>query len=59
MIKWFATNNLVPNLDEVNVMKFITWNSSHATLRIGYRRVYKRGVIQNFLVYKLITTQTG
>jgi len=37
MIKWFIANNLVPNLDNLNIMKFITKNSSHATLRIGYK----------------------
>ena len=49
MIKWFAANNLVPNLDEMNIMKFITRNSSHATLHIGYRRIYIRGVNIKFL----------
>jgi len=49
MIKWFAANNLVPNLDETNIMKFITNNSSHASLHIGYRRVYRRGVNTKFL----------
>ena len=49
MIKQFAANNLVPNLDETNIIKFTTKNSSHATLRIGYRRVYRRGVNTKFL----------
>jgi len=30
-------------------MKFITKNSPHATLYIGYRRVYRRGVNTKFL----------
>jgi hypothetical protein len=37
MIKWFAANNLVPNSDNMNIMKFITKNSSQATLHIGYK----------------------
>jgi len=37
MIKWFAANNLVLNLDKTNIMKFITRNSAHSTLHIGYK----------------------
>jgi hypothetical protein len=40
MIKWFAHNNLVLNLDKINIMKFITKNSSHSTLHIGYKEKY-------------------
>ena len=40
MIKWFAANNLVLNLDKMNIMKFITKNSSHSTLHIGYKEKY-------------------
>jgi hypothetical protein len=40
MIKWFAANNLVPNLYNMHIMKFITTNSSHATLHIGYKEEY-------------------
>ena len=36
MIKWFAANNLVRKLDKTNILKFITKNSSHFTLCIGY-----------------------
>ena len=32
-----AAKNLVLNLDEMNVMKFITKNSSHFTLCTGYK----------------------
>jgi len=35
MIKWFAANNLVLNVDATNIMKFITKNSSHSILHIG------------------------
>jgi len=31
-----AANNLVLNIDKMNEMKFITKNSSHFTLRVGY-----------------------
>ena len=40
IIKWFAANNLVINLDKMNIMKFITKNSSHSTLHIGYKEKY-------------------
>ena len=40
MIKLFAANNLVLNLDKTNIMKFITKNSSHSTLHIGYKEKY-------------------
>ena len=40
VIEWFAANNLVLNLDKRNIMKFITKNSSHSTLRIGYKLKY-------------------
>ena len=37
MIKWFVANYLVLNLDKINIMKFITKNSAHSTLHIGYK----------------------
>jgi hypothetical protein len=40
MIKWFAAHNLALNLDKTNKMKFITKNSSHSTLHIGYKEKY-------------------
>jgi hypothetical protein len=36
MIKWSTANNLVLNLYKMNVMKFITKNSTHSTLHISY-----------------------
>jgi len=39
-IKWFAANNLGLNLDETNILKFITKNASHSTLHIGYKENY-------------------
>jgi len=43
MIKQFVANNLVLNLGKTNIMKFITKNSSHSTLHIGYREKYVEG----------------
>ena len=40
MIKWFAVNKLVLNLDKTNIMKYITKISSHYTLHIVYKEKY-------------------
>jgi hypothetical protein len=40
MIKWFAANKLVLNIDKMNIMKFIPRNSSHSTLPIGQKEIY-------------------
>jgi hypothetical protein len=37
MIKWFASNNLVQNLDK---LKFITNNSLHSAVRVGCKEEY-------------------
>ena len=37
MIKWFADNKLIIHLDKIKRMRFITRNSSHSTLHIGYK----------------------
>jgi len=37
MIKSFAANNKFLNLDKTNIMKFITKNSSHSAVHIGYK----------------------
>ena len=56
MIKWFVVNNLVLNLDETNIMKFTTKNSSHSTLHIGYKEKYvEETVIAKFLVIHIDT----
>jgi hypothetical protein len=55
VIKWFAANNKVLNLDKTNIMKFIIKNSSHSTFHIGY----KEKCIEETVNTKLITTQTG
>jgi len=50
MIKWFADNNLVLNLDKTNIMKFIRNNSSHSTLHVRYKeKSIERQCIQNSL----------
>jgi len=40
MIKWFAANNLVPDLNKTNIMKLTTKYLSHSTLHIGYKEKY-------------------
>jgi hypothetical protein len=40
MIKWFGADTMVLNLDETNIMKFITNNLSHSTLHIAYKEKY-------------------
>jgi len=40
MIKWFAANKLVLNLDKIKKMKFITKNSSHSIVHTGYKEKY-------------------
>jgi hypothetical protein len=40
VIKLFAANKLVINLDKSNIMKFRTKNSSHSTLHIDYKEKY-------------------
>jgi len=42
MIKWFAANNLVLNLDKKNILKLITENSAHSTAPTGYREKYRK-----------------
>jgi hypothetical protein len=38
VIKWFAANNLVLNLAKLNIMLYMTENSSHSTLHIGVKK---------------------
>jgi hypothetical protein len=45
MIKWFATNNLILNVDKINTVKLITKNLSHSTLHIGYKEKYIEGTM--------------
>jgi hypothetical protein len=40
VIKWFAPNNLILHVDKMNIMKFVTKNFSHSSLRIGYKETY-------------------
>ena len=57
MIKWFAANNLVTDLDKTNVMKFITKKSSHPILRIGYKEKYLEETVNSkSLGLQMITT---
>jgi len=57
MIECFSAKKLVLNLDKTNIMKFITKNSSHSTLHIGYKEKYiEEAQNTTFLGLKLITT---
>jgi len=57
VIKWFSGNNIVLNLDEMNMMKFIAKNSSHFTLHIGYKeKSIEETVNTEFLGLQLIAT---
>jgi hypothetical protein len=40
MSKWFSANKLALNLDKINIIKFITKNSTHHTLSTGYKEKY-------------------
>jgi hypothetical protein len=40
MIEWFSANKLVLNLEKTNTMKFVTNNSPHCALNIGYKDKY-------------------
>jgi len=40
MIEWFAAYKLVLNLDKMGIIKFITKNTSHCTVHIGYKEKY-------------------
>jgi hypothetical protein len=52
MIKWFATDKLVLNVDDTNIMKFITKYSAHSTLYIGYKVKYiEETVNTKFLLF--------
>jgi len=39
-MKWIASNNVVPNLDKTNIMKFMTNNSTYSALCIYYFAMY-------------------
>jgi hypothetical protein len=40
IIKWFAANKLVLNLDKTNITQFVTKDTTHTTLCIGYTQKY-------------------
>jgi len=47
-------NNLEINLNKMNIMKFITKNSSHSTLHIGYKEKYIEATVNT----KFLSLQT-
>jgi hypothetical protein len=53
MIKWFAANYVL-NLNKTNIMKFVTKNSSHSTVIIGYKGKYIEGTMNiKFLGFQI------
>jgi len=57
MIKWFIANNLVLNWDKMNIMKFISENSAHCTLHLGYKKRYiEQTVNTKFLGFQINNT---
>ena len=59
IIKWFAANNLVINLDKMNIMKFITKNSSQSTLHIGYKVKYMAETVGTKFIVLQTTIKIG
>jgi len=47
MIKWFAANKLVLNLDKPNIRKFVTKSSTHSALCIGYIEKYTEEMVNS------------
>jgi hypothetical protein len=45
MIEWFAANKLVLNMENTNIMKFVTKNLAHCALTIGYKDKYVKEVV--------------
>jgi hypothetical protein len=54
MIKWFAANKLALNPDKTNIMQFITKDTTHTTLCIGYTEKY----IEEKVNTKFLSLQT-
>ena len=51
IVKLFAANKLVLNLNETNIIKLIRKNSSHSTLCIGYKEKYTEEAVNiKFLI---------
>jgi hypothetical protein len=49
IIEWFAANKLVLNLEKIYIMKFVTNNSPHCVLTIGYKDQCIEAVNTKFL----------
>jgi hypothetical protein len=45
MIEWLAANKLVLNLEKTNIIKFVTKNSPHYALTIGYKDKFIEEVV--------------
>jgi hypothetical protein len=54
MIKWFAANNLVLNLDKKDIIKSTTKNSAHSALHLGYKEKYMEQTVNTkFLILQI------
>jgi len=59
MIKCFAASKLVLNLDKKIIMKFITENWSHSTLRIGHKEKYMEKAVNTEFVLPINNLLNG
>jgi hypothetical protein len=54
MSKWFTANELAPNLDETNIMKFVTNHSQHYPLITDYNKKH----LEDYINTKLLGLKT-
>lgn len=54
MSKWFTAIELAPNLDETNIMKFVTNHSQHYPLKTDYNKKH----LEDYIKTKLLGLQT-
>ena len=54
-----TVSNLALNLDKMNTMKFITKNSSHSTLHIGYKEMHIEDTVNTKFLSSQIDNHTN
>ena len=54
MSKWFTANELAPNLDERNIIKFVTNHSQHYPLKTDFNKKH----LEDYTNTKLLGLQT-
>jgi len=59
VIKLFAANNLVLNFDKTNIKTFISKNSSHSTLHIGYKEMHIEDTVNTKFLSSQIDNHTN